>query len=164
MKGGFQLTAAQSLLRRAEQIPARRDLETGHLYPTRQEKFLFYFFGEERCMNAAAGRVPHNDQMVYVEVFHTVFHSGHDCVTLRRKSDGRDECGNASHHKEIAGFAAQKNSGIYTRVTAGNDKTFGFLPVSQLIKKFLFLQEIGLLKVMKTCDEFVEAAHDGLKR
>ena len=39
-----------------------------------------------------------------------------------------------------------------------------FLPVSQLIKKFLFLQEIGLLKVVKTCDEFVEAAHDGSKR
>jgi len=33
-----------------------------------------------------------------------------------------------------------------------------------LIKKFLFFQQIGLLKVVKTCDEFVEAAHDGSKR
>ena len=58
----------------------------------------------------------------------------------------------------------KRDSGIYTRVTAGNDKTFGFLPVSQLIKKFPFPSRDRTLESYETCDEFVETAHDGLKR
>ena len=62
---------------------------------------------------------------------------------------------------DLARAAAEENRRINAGVAAGDDEALRALPMGELIEELLFLQKVGLLEVMKACNEFVKAGHDG---
>ena len=103
-------------------------------------------------MNAAAVGVPHDDDVVDVEVLHAVFHRGEDGVRISGMVCSGHKRRNASHHKKVARATAHQNRRVRSRVAAGDDEGFRALAVRKTVEELVFLEQIGFLEVVKAFD------------